>query len=898
MSFRKKIAHIFNPTLMSGSDDIFRTQVGGGLTQHSDPDGRFGTYIRAPRPGNVVAPNLLGIDPKILTLTTLNQKNVGELSGMIRTSQLAVPIIRYAGRILGAPDMIENDLHWATFVYGGLYMDTEYKGLFSENEFYDHWFRYDIPFTTLEIQELARRRPQLAALDEINVSYEYNRYMRKYEKHVSTLENERLIPSLYLLQSLSEADNTLSDTNLLYTAYNRNDINFVSMEDMISSNVWSDLLKDQQDIDEDENISIKELRRGNKTKRANMRRYLDHSVPRGRLSDETKTAISTKYNNVMFDADAMANILHPAEANKNLFPYYAKISFEAREAKKFSDEFNRADFTSKFLVALKEVFGPSPKYSVPDKTDFIVQTEANIKKNQKNTMGRMSVRLTDFGILLNQARTSYISPMNDYCFVGRQDTSARKSATDKTGIYRFNNTDSSTRALLKYLDFADDAEYLSQIKTPFEYPEFVGKYNETVAYRIEKVGGPATGDAGTQNAIQNFWFINSRELYDRTSDAQKEKDFNFFDTQVKYGSEYTYNIYAYVIVAGSRYKMSDQRITRVIATLDEGEDGSKAPFYCLEFYDPSTGETKNKLYYGSESGDKEPESEFMTDAQINNTNKYIADFNITVQPSIKLIEIPLTSKKIKVLDSPPNQAQALPFQIEDDTNRIGFDIEYTPSIFEKFPLMVSEADFNYKDQYMRSNDLLPGTKIKQESISYPRYLEIFRTDVEPTKYADFDGKLHKTIDLKLKNSQHTLKEYVFYDKVETNINYYYMFRFVNEHLSPGRPSAVHIASLQDDGGFKYPLFEIFDFAKQAAKNKSEQTVQSFKKIISIGPSLQHMVFDEDTFASSQNSTDVLKSIKLGISKSPVWNRKFKFRLTSKKTGKKIDFNITYNLKSE
>ena len=529
-----------------------------------------------------------------------------------------------------------------------------------------------------------------------------------------------------------------------------NDINFVSMEDTVRTGIWSDLLKDQKDIDDDENISIKELRRGNKNKRANMRRYLDVVVPRGELSDETKTAISTKYNNVMFDADAMANVLHPAEANKNLFPYYAKISFEAREATKFSDAFNRVDFTSKFLVALKEVFGTAPTYSTPDQAEFIVQTTANIKKKQKSTVGTLPVRLTDFGILLNQARASYINPMDDYCFVGRQDSDARRSATDKTGIFRFYNTDASSRALLEYLDFADEARYLNHIKAPFEYPKFEGKYNETVAYRIEKVGGPPTGDANTQNTIQNFWFINSRELYDRTPDAKKEKDFNFFDTQVKYGSEYTYNVYAYVVVAGSRYKTSDQRVTRVIATLDESVDGSKAALYCLEFYDPATGEAKNKLYYGPGSGDTDPESELITNAQINSENKYIADFNITVQPSIKLLEIPLTSKKIKVLDSPPNQAQALPFQIEDDSNRIGFDIEYTPSIFERFPLMVSEADFNYKDQYMRSNDLLPGTKIKQESISYPRYLEIFRTDVEPTKYADFDGKLHKTIDLKLK----------------------------------------------------------------------------------------------------------------------------------------------------
>ena len=117
-----------------------------------------------------------------------------------------------------------------------------------------------------------------------------------------------------------------------------------------------------------------------------MRRYLDVVVPRGELSDETKTAISTKYNNVMFDADAMANVLHPAEANKNLFPYYAKISFEAREAKKFSDAFNRVDFTSKFLVALKEVFGTGTAVTVVSVRSITLKEEKMNIPEQNNPL--------------------------------------------------------------------------------------------------------------------------------------------------------------------------------------------------------------------------------------------------------------------------------------------------------------------------------------------------------------------------------------------------------------------------------------------------------------------------------------------------------------------------------
>jgi hypothetical protein len=46
------------------------------------------------------------------------------------------------------------------------------------------------------------------------------------------------------------------------------------------------------------------------------------------------------------------------------------------------------------------------------------------------------------------------------------------------------------------------------------------------------------------------------------------------------------------------------------------------------------------------------------------------------------------------------------------------------------------------------------------------------------------------------------------------------------------------------------------------------------------------------------SGEALREIEVGIAESSIWNRRFKFRLTSKKTGKKIDLNVTYNLLRE
>ena len=50
---------------------------------------------------------------------------------------------------------------------------------------------------------------------------------------------------------------------------------------------------------------------------------------------------------------------------------------------------------------------------------------------------------------------------------------------------------------------------------------------------------------------------------------------------------------------------------------------------------------------------------------------------------------------------------------------------------------------------------------------------------------------------------------------------------------------------------------------------------------------------------SENSYTQLENVNIGSTdlEDPIWGKTFKLRLTSKKTGKKIDLNITYNLEN-
>ena len=58
-----------------------------------------------------------------------------------------------------------------------------------------------------------------------------------------------------------------------------------------------------------------------------------------------------------------------------------------------------------------------------------------------------------------------------------------------------------------------------------------------------------------------------------------------------------------------------------------------------------------------------------------------------------------------------------------------------------------------------------------------------------------------------------------------------------------------------------------------------------------------LVTDDADF--TENSYTQLENVNIGDTEleDPIWGKRFKIRLTSKKTGKKIDLNITYNLES-
>ncbi|HAI43928.1 MAG TPA: hypothetical protein DCM40_40445, partial [Maribacter sp.] len=115
-----------------------------------------------------------------------------------------------------------------------------------------------------------------------------------------------------------------------------------------------------------------------------------------------------------------------------------------------------------------------------------------------------------------------------------------------------------------------------------------------------------------------------------------------------------------------------------------------------------------------------------------------------------------------------------------------------------------------------------------------------------------------------------------------NKRYWYCFRSIDDHGNISNPTAVFEVELVDDQGAVRPMIRVFNFKEP----KNSQAIKECQKYLMIRPSFEQIYYDgeKDLDHMFNNKDDTTK-------------RKFKIRLTSKSTGRKIDFNVAFNKKA-
>jgi len=971
-------AQLIDTDLFSGSMDFFRTAYGGYYTTadvEATDDAEGGTILEFVDHQSVDNPyNLDGY---------LDVDEAETVDEDILVANRRIPL-----RVYGDSELISNDIFWKTLWMGGEFGDVTYSPIYNETVHSYYNVPWELPYPQIDANAFSADDISRT----IQISYDYSAYLPQYQNYIAELDSELLIPSYYIMFDIVYNENDLTDDEDA-SLYSNELISYVTAEnsypdigDFFTFNPaaipdgieLADYVSADTSLREEQYAMLQDIG-GTKAFLARnsylATEFLTSSYVQNPLSSSTQEWVKDRMKNLLFDEEGIADITDPrgpyAEYAGQL-PYKIKIKFE--EYKGYEGDFTKNStaptglvaqsirdnkFSSKFIKTLYQVFDNKIETLPPNNADYITSlaySSASMEDETESSIttdNNVTYREVDYVNFLAYCYNNYISSDEGCLFVG-PSTLSRLAATDAKGVYRHANAMSAIGTLTNTVEYLATETNIS-IGGGEDIFSSKLSYVEPLAYRIEKIGGPPTGDDRTQNTIQNFWLFKPEEL---TPEPRREDStISFYDSQVKYDADYTYKVYVYALAVGYRYKFSDLALTRNIGC--EGDDGESG----LEFYDPYSDdeETTPRLYEGSYGDnilvseyegdpvettivsetynntsdayaayksyrdDTYSESQysvtmdcdgndctvtvilteegttgsvFGTDAQIFSKYPYAADFYLNYEPAAKIIEIPLYEKTLKVLDSPTNKLSAVPYQVRGNSQKIGFDFVYTSFVENTFPSIISDNDQTYKEAYMHANDLLEGSYLVNESVSLQRYIEVYRLTERPTAMTDFEGSKIAEIDLAIKDlSQYSYKGAFYDDTIKTNQKYYYLFRVLSQQRNLSHLTEITEVELINDGGYKYAVFNIL-YEYELEQEVFNKATQKFKKLIQLQPNLSQLEFNTDNLDYTQDAASQIDNLIIGASEDSIWDKTFKVRLTSKKTSRKIDLNITYKLNSD
>jgi hypothetical protein len=186
-------------------------------------------------------------------------------------------------------------------------------------------------------------------------------------------------------------------------------------------------------------------------------------------------------------------------------------------------------------------------------------------------------------------------------------------------------------------------------------------------------------------------------------------------------------------------------------------------------------------------------------------------------------------------------------------------------------------------------------KINFKSDTPVTAFQIFRTTRQPTSYADFT------------QGYRTFKQSMGYGRIATgglytetvasNTVYYYCFRAMDIHGNISNPTSVYRVELVDNDGQRFLTQKVISF-----RSPTERYLQPKKigrSLIYIEPSESNLAFDSETYKDDP-TTGIINPFAIPnnniLGKQHLencWGQIFKIRVTSRKTGKKFDINVTF-----
>ena len=250
----------------------------------------------------------------------------------------------------------------------------------------------------------------------------------------------------------------------------------------------------------------------------------------------------------------------------------------------------------------------------------------------------------------------------------------------------------------------------------------------------------------------------------------------------------------------------------------------------------------------------------------------------TVRNYPKIVKLPYYEDSGAILDSPPIFPDTEFISYKGKQDKINILLRSGQGSIEQDPIIFDDSEQEFYELYRESQKLNDFEKIDYRSDEFgnnPTRFEIRRLIEAPKSYEDFRDASVSFVDTPYGEDSFASSS-SFLDNIEPNKKYYYIFRSIDRRGIFSNPTQIFQVEIVENSGAVYPLIEAYDI-----KQKDKIATKTLKRLFNIVPRLKQVL------------PDASDPLTMGTEKVSVFGKTFKLRMTSKTTGKVVDFNVEF-----
>jgi len=621
-----------------------------------------------------------------------------------------------------------------------------------------------------------------------------------------------------------------------------------------------------------------------------------------------------KYSTVGVSANKLKDFMEEADKIKKFFPMYTDIEIPAANGGKIGKMLYESQTLDQFMqLTMAAMY---PKHSVAGESTHqpksfksaIIKKDSFIKKDDSNEDNislqednlysdqLLKLRLNKFleeGTMLN------ISDSKE-----EQDWAAGKIYMKWIETHITDESDSVSTSTINMLNnsFEGSAAITGGHGAGFVKPVIFGAKGAPPVPWISNIKWMAT-----RNKINKFIREKTRTVYDvyngdyaysevlfyevaKFSLSRGQKTFvqniflpnvpgmevlKYIDTQVKFGEEYYYQVYAHTLVVGTHYQLGKP------AYLPSADKVSATYMNIILSYDfaPSVYLIRTPYY--------------NTPVTMNGA-LHAPNFNPNSDEIMQdsVVFSPEKLEKTPVWDKPPVFPDINFLPLYGERDKILLNVNFNIGEYDLKPVFIDPGEDGTFDT-IKKNQKRTGDndEITFRGDDFCGQIEVLRIDKKPFSYADYAPVSNHRIAILGGSSAFGFVD----DTLQPNKDYYYIARAKDAHGNYSNPSPVyHVRVVAKEGEAPYAIIDMF-FIEEVAEKKRKHR-KSLMKYIRIQPSFKQTYLHEGALkelpsVDEVNTTNLPELIGDPQLSRVVFGEKFKFRFTSKKTGKRFDLNL-------